>query len=215
MAQWEDVVTWVDTSKVDPVVFAYAKDAEGDDNPTFDAVSADNYTVEPNLITPDFVADPSGIIRAAVMEAYRPWFSPEKGWHSDEHLLGYDGKPLFSDDHPCGSGTASNIMGNGGSIAGGGWCLVGMRANVGPIMCVTFRGNKHFVGPGMWQTVVFSTTPLNADTIGRATERMASFTSHSGKSLGIKPTHLVTFSKHPEAEALAATKKLELVYLGP
>ena len=73
MANWVDIVTWVHSSKAEPLVSAETKDTLGTSD--FSRIDADNYTVEPNCTLPDFLSDPGPVLRAIISDVFRPWYN--------------------------------------------------------------------------------------------------------------------------------------------
>ena len=144
--------------------------------------------------------------------------------------LCYDGLPFFSNAHPNGATTTSNISEDGGAE----WCLLDTTAGIMPLIYQdrepaqliaktqptdenVFYHRKFIYGAymrcafgyGMWQTAYGSTETLSASNFDSAMEAMMSFKDPEGEPLGIRPNILVVGPSN-RSQALAI---LEAQYL--
>lgn len=124
----------------------------------------------------------------------------------------YDGQPFFDDEHPVGSGVASNFT-DGANAA---WYLLDTSRSLKPLIYqdrqafdltaldkptdpnVFFR--KEFIygadgraeaGFGFWQMAHCSKAALSGTTYSAARAKMRGLKSDEGKKLGVRPTLLV------------------------
>lgn len=124
----------------------------------------------------------------------------------------YDGKALFATDHPVGSSTDSNYSSGGGATA---WYVLDCSKPYNPIVMAVrkdpewsffdqnsdhFKDKREFKwniycrfwpGYGMWQQAFCSTQSFSEDNLWQVIEDMREMKDDEGRSLGIRPTHLL------------------------
>ncbi len=139
--------------------------------------------------------------------------------------IGYDGKPLFADDHPVldanGSMTAVSNLQAG---AGAPWFLIASGALVKPIILQTRQDSrftaldnpddanvfmrKQFVygadarraaAPGLWQGVIGSKAPLTAANYAAARAAIMTLKGDHGRPLGLVPDLLLVGGSNESA----------------